>query len=773
MSNLNCHKGVQGVKFANFVPSKNPLRATMPYKSSSKPDPKGGISRSGEKITSLDLRTDLPAGLVVGLLEIFLPISYAVLIFGGELSPFAGTGIGLFLIAGFIQMLIISGFTSLPGTVGASQGIPAALLTVTAVALTAQMPEGSSPTALFMTVVTAVALTALATGAAYFALGQFKLGGLVRFLPYPVIGGFVAGSGWVLATGAANMMINQTVGWEAIMPAVFIKWLPGLVWAALLLYLRKRIKSPLLVPGMLMGGLLLFYLFITVGPYSVSQAREGGWLVGPFVGSAANVLPTLADFDFAAIHWPTLFGQWVNMSTVVAMSVIALLLNGTGLELAANRDLDINHELRVAGVANLVSGLFGGMVGYQQLSVSTMNYRMQSFSRLSGLIAAFAVLLPLFFGSVLLAVMPRVVLGGLLMYLGLSFLWEWVVEAYWRIPRIDYVIVFSILLVTVFVGFLQAVGVGLAMAVVMFVINYSRIDVVRTELSGKMVRSRVSRTAPQEAYLQKHGGRIRIMQLQGFIFFGTAENLLKKVRERLDDATGERIEMVLLDFRRVSAIDSTAGLSFQKLYKLARSRGATLLFTDISAQILDQLQRNGLDRGTAVPLFPSQDHGLAWCEEELLREMVGETAVVEKFPDQLRRLLPDREDVHKLIPYFERLELPAGYYLIQQGEPPSDMYFIESGQVTAQLEAPDKPVVRLQTMRGGHVVGEIGFYLGQERTAAVVTDEPSVVYRFTASHMRNLQIENPELASLFHELIIRLLATRVVHLVNVVNADQD
>jgi SulP family sulfate permease len=134
-------------------------------------------------------------------------------------------------------------------------------------------------------------------------------------------------------------------------------------------------------------------------------------------------------------------------------------------------------------------------------------------------------------------------------------------------------------------------------------------------------------------------------------------------------------------------------------------------------------------------------------------------------------LLPEIDSVLK---YLEPIQVDAGNFLIRQGDPPGAIYFIESGQVTAQFEFSDgqRQSIRLETMRGGHIVGEIGFYLNQPRTAAVVTDKPSTIYRLTREALSEMERDDPEAASLFHQLVIRLLSRRLGHLINTVNALQ-
>jgi SulP family sulfate permease len=111
--------------------------------------------------------------------------------------------------------------------------------------------------------------------------------------------------------------------------------------------------------------------------------------------------------------------------------------------------------------------------------------------------------------------------------------------------------------------------------------------------------------------------------------------------------------------------------------------------------------------------------------------------------------------------YLERKEVLQGEYLMRQGDPPTEMYFVEGGLVDIQLEAPDGQVVRLRSIRGGATVGEMGLYLGTLRTASVIASRPSAVYRLSADALKDMRAQDPEVAALLHEWIARLLAERL------------
>jgi SulP family sulfate permease len=273
------------------------------------------------------------------------------------------------------------------------------------------------------------------------------------------------------------------------------------------------------------------------------------------------------------------------------------------------------------------------------------------------------------------------------------------------------------------------------------------------------------------------------LQLQGFIFFGTANNLLNQIRESVNDPGREKPDFVVLDFQRVAGLDSTAMLSFTRMKQVAEKEGFTLVFSRPNERVLGQLQQSDLVDDAVVRIFESLDQALESCENLILDEAVVE---LDEAPpllaDQLLELLssgigavresPSQSEppLQDLLDNLEKLDVDAGQVLVRMGDRAEDLFFIESGQVTAQLTRPGRPSIRLETMGSGSVIGEIGFYLGLERTADVVSDKPGTVYRLSLEELKDLEKTNPEAASVLHQVVIHLLAARVVRLTQTVQA---
>ncbi len=723
----------------------------------------------------------ITAGLVVGIISVVAEVSLAALIFSGDLSIFISRGIGL-LLGGSIVALIITGFTSgLPGMVTVNQDIPASIMAVVAVVLADSVAATSTPEETLAVIIAFIVLTSVLTGVAYILQGYFKLGAFFRFLPYPVIGGFLAGSGWLLTAGGISVMADVSIQPATLLqlatPDTLVRWLPGLLFALTLWIVLNRFQHYAVLPSMLIASVVLYFGVSQLLGFSVDQLLAQGWLLGPLPDG--RVWLPLPVRSLLAVDWQLVFAQVGSLLAITVVTTIALLLNTNGIELSTESELDLDRELQVAGLSTLGSAMVGGLVSYPGLGLSILGFQLAGRNRLLVAVVGLVLAFPLLAGPALLGLIPKMLVGGMLIFLGIDLLDQWLVKAWSRFSRLEYAIIVAILVVIVTVGFLQGVLLGVVLALVLFVVNYSKVDVVKHVFSAETHKSRVTRPRAQQTVLRELGETVHIMQLHGYIFFGTANNLVDRVGRRIEQADATPIRFLVLDFRQVTGLDSTATYSFTKLRRLAQREGVTLVFTNPEGQVAGQSETVGrffaqlsAENDANVHRFSSLDRGVEWCENELLRVSGMSEQLSTTFASQLASLLPGSADVDSLINHFERLDVDSGYYLIKQGDPPDALFFVESGQVTAQLEYADRDPLRLETMGGGHVVGEIGFYLNKPRTAAVVADQPSVIYRLSTTTLTKMEQHDPEAASALHQSIMRLVGERMTHLIGTVNALQ-
>jgi len=174
--------------------------------------------------------TTVCAAIVTAAFTIIACGSFAALIFTGPLSQYIPQGIWIGLFTAVVVGAIVSLTSSYPGVIAIPQDRVAPILALMAASITTRM-ESASPQEKCLGVMAAIAVVSLVTGLFLFLLGRLRLGNMIRYIPYPVIGGFLAGSGWLLVPGAWRVMTGRALTLEAL-PLLFrsdvlAQWLPG------------------------------------------------------------------------------------------------------------------------------------------------------------------------------------------------------------------------------------------------------------------------------------------------------------------------------------------------------------------------------------------------------------------------------------------------------------------------------------------------------------------------------------------------------------------
>ena len=707
----------------------------------------------------------LAAGLMIGAIVVTLCLSFASLIFGGALSGFIAEGTGMMLITAIVIGLIGSFTTSFPATIAIPQDRIVPLFAIMAAAIVASLPL-SSPEAKFDTVVIAIHIATSITGLAFLLLGRFKLSGIMRYIPYPVIGGFLAGSGWLLLKGSLPLLTGLPSGGLIspllFEPTHFFRWMPGIIAALLMAFITRRTRSPIVIPFVLLATAAVLYFELSTLGITIGDAMKSGWLVGAMTGKSMigwHLVSALVN-----TNWHALSMQAGQIFTIVTISVTSLLLSATVLELDGDRDIDINRELTSCGYGNIVSAFAGGVIGFQSLNLTALNIRMGVRSRMTGLIVAAVTLFVLMTGTSLVAYMPYPVLGSLLFYLGLSFLIEWLYDAWFKLPLMDYLVIILILVTVGLFGYIVGVAIGTMMAMVLFAIQYSRINVVRATLTGTQVHSNVDRSNEAQGILADEGKKIAVLKLHGYLFFGTATDVLEGVKGYFSDTKEQAPHFIILEFSKVDGLDSSAIVAFTRMRTASAKYTFRLILAGMNKEIERQLRNEGIlsDEVNSPMRFDDLDHALEYCENEILRAASITEKPTGNIHEQLQKFFRGAIDADSLIPFLKKMELKAGEVLIKEGSTANDMYFLESGTLTVELLLDGGKSLRIRRMRPGKVVGEMAYYNKSFRTASVVASDPCVVYQLSEASIENMEKNYSPLAILFHEQMAGILADRLL-----------
>lgn len=436
------------------------------------------------------------------------------------------------------------------------------------------------------------------------------------------------------------------------------------------------------------------------------------------------------------------------------------------IELIAQKDLNPDHELEVVGYTNLANSVLGGFLGVHDVSDTALVDRLGGKDRLTGFVYAAVVLISILAGASFMELVPTFLLGGLLIYVGLEFLIDWLWKARDELPLSDYVVVVLILIVIILSDILQGVTFGFFVAIILFVINYSQLSVIKIETNGSDHASNVDRDLETRELLNKEGHRILILVLQGFIFFGTADKLISAIRSRIMDVEGNHFDFLVLDFNNVSQLDTSAIVTFSKLAQLSDRIGFHIVISGADEKSIKRLVKHGFftfgeqlwERNYKAQLVTAVD----WCERRILTSLnrSDEEKNLE-LEDVLRRIAYQESDAALLSKFFEIEPRRAGEYLFKEGDKGESLYFVGAGVVIVVLNLPNKSENILRKFTAGAILGEMAIYTGENRTASVRTETPSVLFRLDKDKLEEMGKLFPASTAAAHTYIVRVLSERL------------
>ncbi|MCP4384938.1 MAG: SLC26A/SulP transporter family protein [Hyphomicrobiales bacterium] len=719
------------------------------------------------RLPPLHLGNGLIAGVICGFLAVVQSTGFGMLLLVGEEQSLVSVAVGMALFSTAVVAALAAMTSSIPGVVSIAQGVSIAAIAGPIVSVIMTMGREAASEVLAATVVVSVAATTMAIGIAAFLLGRLKLGRFVRFVPFPVIGGFLAGTGWLILLGGLGIVAGHTLTLAdhamLLQPDALLRFAAMLGFLIPFILLQQRFSVALLFPVMALAAIILFNIVVLATDLDRATLRTQGWLVA--ISGGSPLWPPISPASITSVDLSAIAGQLLSLPTVVVLTVIAVLMNATGIELDSRRDVDLDRELRSVGLQNLVAGLGGGVPGFQSMSLTSLSGRLHAPTPVVGLTVSGCCIAALAFGGLILSLVPTPLLGALLIWIGAQFLVQWLGRAYTRVSRLEYAVIILIFAVIVGVSFAWGILVGLIAAAILFVVEYGRVEIVRHVMTGQDYQSGNDTSEERRAILRATGDAILIVRLQGFLFFGTADGLRKRIERRIEDHAGTPIRYLIVDFHRVSGLDSSTVVSFTRLAQVAATGGFVLVFSGASDDVRAALIRGGSEDGSdTIARFEGDlDNALEWCENDLLNEVAPQIVGAASVPviDLLVDIVKDRTLAETLLGYLDRVELEPGAVLIPQHARSDDVFFIEKGRAAVELSGNGREAVRIATVGRGSIVGEIAFYLNKPRSASVLAETPLVAWRFSADGFERLCKASPEAAIAFHRGMAGMLANRL------------
>jgi SulP family sulfate permease len=706
---------------------------------------------------------DLIAGLVAAVVLIGNIVSFGALMFPGDLSSGIPIVIWAMLIGSCVGGSWIAVVTSLPPLAsGIDSPTGAVLVLLSASAGADILAAGGTPHSAVQTVMLVFTAATVLSGALLYGLGKAKWGAYFRFVPYFVVGGFMAATGWFLIAGGVRMTSGRALSLTGITATWTMLQGTRLAAAAAvvaaLLGVRQWVKWAFAMPFALVAMWVIGALVLR--SLGFSDAAHGFYL--PSLGTLTRWSP----FDAARgsqMTWSMVTALVPQLLAVTIVALISMVTKVSSIEVGRQASGDLDCEFRAHGLASLMAAPFGGIASGLQVGTSRLLEHAGGATRMSGVFCALALGAVAISNFDLPGLIPIPIIAGLVFYLGYTF----ILDALWRPLSqrawFNLGLVTAMMIVCIQYGFLVGIVVGLICACVLFAISYARRGVVRRHVTRADFASYVERSAIAADYLRDNGAAIQLYWLSGYIFFGSSESVFERIRGDIRELGQGCVKYVVLDFGTVSGADASAVVSFTKLRNFCNQQGVTIIYCALTAANHAVLEGGGLIGGKSKhKAFVDLPYSLAWCEDEMLAKggldlNTGDAG----FAPWLQRELGKTADVADILTYFDRKVVDGSQVLYRQGEPANTIDLVAVGNLAIDITKADGSSLRVRRIITYAVVGEMGFFRRSNRAATVSSDGPATLFTLTRVNFERMRLERPDLAASFDDFILRVLADRV------------
>jgi len=632
-----------------------------------------------------------------------------------------------------------------------------------------------------------LALMLISLLAAFFQLlfGLSKLGELIKFMPYPVVAGYLSGVGliiiasqtpkWLGVTGNGNLWLAciSPELWRA--PSLMV----GAV-AMALMWLGPRITQRVPAVILALAGSLCMYWTLAIWDPSLRHMQANTYVVGPLGewSTDAGVSDALHGLNLflngitkpwesiLALQAPPLRSLLYPALTLAVLLSIDTLKTCVVLDTLTHSRHDSNRELVGQGFGNLAAAMCSGMPGAGTMGATLVNIASGARTSNSGVVEGLVVFLAYLLLLPFLAWIPLAALGGILTVVGLKMIDLHslsLVRA--RETRLDFLVIATVAVVAQIFSLIMATGTGLVLAAALFLHKQIGERAVRRITLGNQVFSKNKRRAREREVLEKQGAQTVIFELQGALFFGTANQLYLALEPYLS-----KCRYLILDLRRVQSVDYSAVHAIEQMRDRLFEAGGELLLSDLPSQLptgedLRQyfVHTGVLHEGWNIRAFDELAGALEWTEEQWLSQ-------AGLWPRKDRNFALRDFDVFAghsedtlsdLSACMESRTIAAGEKLFSFGDKSDEIYFILRGEVRLDILLPDGRWHHAATHHQGDFIGEMGFLDGRPRADFAVAITEVEVMVLVRQKFDQLAENHRRLGALFMIKIAHVLASRL------------
>jgi SulP family sulfate permease len=684
------------------------------------------------RLAKAGLAGDLWGGLAAMLVALPSAIAFGVTIYSPLGSSHAATG-ALAGILGATALGLVA-----PALGGAKRLVTAPCAPAAAV-LSAFVLEALAGGTSVESALSSMVVLGLLAGGLQLVFGLVGLGRLIKYMPYPVVSGYLSGVGLYIVASQVPQLLGMPKGahlWESLVSPVQWRWqgiaVGGVTMGVMIVAgkLTRRVPAAILA---LAAGVLCYLGLGLVHPELLAPGGQG-LVVGPvhagvgsFVDAFTGRWRAMGGFGLEALRQ-----LWVPALTLAVLLSIDTLKTCVVLDALTRGRHDSNRELVAQGLGNVASAVVGGIPGAGTMGATLVNLSSGARSRLSGVVEGVLALVAFLVLGSALAWVPLPALAGILVVVGvrmidvrsLAFLRS-------RSTALDFVVIVAVVVVALSVSLIAASGVGIVLAVLLFVREQVGGSIVRRKRYANQILGKKARLREEMRVLAQRGDDAVIFELQGSLFFGTTDKLYTALEPELGVRT-----YVILDMRRVQAVDITAAHMLDQIEDVLTERGALLILSHVpkslpsGQDVRKYFGEVGLVRPESpVRVFDGLDDAVQWVQDRIIERAALPRADAGALPLADFEICKGRkpETLQDLTSRMGARSYRAGERIFALGDEGDALCLIRRGQVRIALPLADRQL-HLGTFGPGDFFGEMSFLDGSRRSADAIAETDVELY---------------------------------------------
>lgn len=711
---------------------------------------------------------DFWGGLAAMLVALPSAIAFGVIIF----SPLGSSYVVVGAVAGILGTTAIGLVAPAMGGTNRLISAPCAPAAAVLSALTLQLTQKNMQPELILLMMVVVGLLC---GTIQLLFGIVGLGRLIKYMPFPVVSGYLSGVGLIIILGQVPKFLGAPSGthfFESVTSPDLWKWQGITVGAVTILVMLFAPKITKVIPAAILALLagVMTYFALAYQDRGLLALNGNKFIIGPMNASLSTMAQSLTS------RWHALGNMEMAQFTMLILPALtlAVLLSIDTLKtcvvldaVTRSRHLS-NRELIGQGLGNLASAAIGGIPGAGTMGATLVNMSSGASTRRSGIIEGSLALVAFLLLGKVIAWVPIAALAGILIVVGFRmFDLNSLHLLKSRSTILDFAVIVAVVIVAETVSLIAASGVGIGLAVMLFIRGQIGGSVIRRKLYGNQIFSHQVRLPEERAILEADGKRTVIFELQGSLFFGTTDQMYSKIEPELKNC-----DHIILDMRRVQSIDVTATHTLEILHDILREQGRMLIFSHLpskapSGQDMENFFSNvGLVRPEhQIRTFDHLHDALEWVEDSILEahhvqhlsRKAFELSEIELFKGLQTDTLTDLEAC------MQKLTFNAGDFIFKQGDSGDELYLIRRGSVRILLPMQRRSEHHIATFSRGDFFGEMSFLDGGKRSADTMAFSETEVYALSRKRFNELTEQHRWTAIRLLEAISKALAERLRH----------